>query len=353
MPVKTVDVENVHPHSAQDVAGMGLQPGQREELEVSSTHYFEIAGNTNLLVHSESDWSDHSEVPVPADPEAVAAAREERREYQSAVRDTNNAYVQDNRAYNNAAGKATQLGINLDDVEVRSLDGRVTLQDVVRHQSELNRPHEGIVEGGARQGTRAGEALVEGQVANYRPVSGFPHPVQDGQGKPANEGHTRVGIQVNTEGQPVRDRDEPMKAVGSQDEYKALAPEETAHSESAPSMGIDSEHPEGNQETRTYVGGVPVEGYGESVYEEYRREQGLDPVPGASRPDGFQGVQESAERIETGSGGSDPSKVTPSAQERADELGVDPTQATGTGKDGAVLKRDVEKLADEQGQKQE
>jgi pyruvate/2-oxoglutarate dehydrogenase complex dihydrolipoamide acyltransferase (E2) component len=336
MPVWTMDVENISETSAQDLGGMSLKPGQREEIEVSLTHMIAIDSNVNIKVHTLDGPYDASQVDGPEDLEAVLARRREIAEYQAAVAEENNEKVYEGRAYQNAAAKATQLGVNLDDVElVDSLEGRWTLQDVVRYVANNNdSPHEGVIEGGARTTEREGDVLISGHVANYRPGRAFPEPVQDGEGKPAQEGHTWNGITANSEGMPAREITEPMQAKGTQDEHKALGPGEEAHSESDPYFGLDYTHPEGDQETRHWVKGVPEEGWGESEGEKFAAS--VSAVDTSSETPGRDAAGSPA-------GQNEPvPNATPPAVERANELGVDLSEVEGTGQDGAILKKDVE-----------
>ena len=124
----------------------------------------------------------------------------------------------------------------------------------------VNGPTEGVVEGGARVNEREGDVLVAGAVANYRPHSGFPTPAQDGEGKPAQEGHSIPGVLVNSEGYPAREKNADIqRAVGSQDEHKSYTADQERHSESEPHQGVDVTHPEGDQTTRHYALGVPAD----------------------------------------------------------------------------------------------
>ena len=125
MPVRTLDVENIHPYSSQDLGGLSLAPGERVEVEVSDTNAYNITHNVAIKVHSESEATDVSQVAGPQDLEAVQDRHIEQREAQDAVKWRNDELVGEGLAYPNAAAKATQLGINLDDVPVYdALDGR-------------------------------------------------------------------------------------------------------------------------------------------------------------------------------------------------------------------------------------
>lgn len=322
MPLKKIDVENCSTN-AIDCSGFGLKPGQRVECEVSSSHYDEITTRDGLKIHSVSEPYDVSDVAGPEDPEAVAEFRAELADLADAVREDNKAVY----AYDSARVKATQLGINLNDVldrreevegggRLAGEDGRVTLAEVILYSaSRDDRPYEGPIEGGARTSQRRGYALVDGKPANYPPgldVVGHPYPANGGHGKPANEGHSTIPIEVTSEGLEPIERKGFQKATGTQDEFKPLADEGAAEGE----VYLPDERDLQRREDQ--VGG----------HEDERA--GLPP-------------EEDEEVVDE-----DPS-ATPAAREKAAELGVDIRTVVGTGRDGDVLVRDVEEAAEAQG----
>jgi pyruvate/2-oxoglutarate dehydrogenase complex dihydrolipoamide acyltransferase (E2) component len=328
MPLKRIDVENETRNSISIGPGLGLKPGQRVEVEVSSATYDEITNRDGLALHSVSDPYATSEVDGPEDPDAVASYRQELAERADSVRETN----QEVYAYDSARVKATQLGIDLNDVleareefEVPYLGGeygKVTIQELIQYVSRVNdSPYEGPVPGGARTSQRSGRVPKEGKVANYRPnYVGHPTPVQDGFGKPAEEGHTVEGIHVDSEGNtPIRrDTGEESPAVGTQDEFKphVEGDEREYKVESAPVMGHEPVPPENPVSAELYNPRTEPRSTDEDSDEE-------------AAPD-LPHEQANA---------------TPAARARAAEFNVDLRNVEGTGRDDAILVRDVEDYA--------
>lgn len=350
MGIKLIDAENVSNNSIQIGISVGLKPGQRAEFEASEAHYAEITARDGLKIHSVSDVGDVSQVDGPDDQKAVEG-------HYGAIRDQQEAVRRDNEevyAYSSARGKATQLGIDLqevldarEDTGVHYLSGeygKVTLQEVILFSaSRADRPYEGPIEGGARTGLREGYVPVEGEVANIRPDEfPWPTPVQDGTGKPAQEGHSLEGIQIDSEGNEPIKREGFEIAVGTQDEFKpftsATPSGRVAKVESRPVMGHEPVDPE--VEPEEYV----------NPYEMVR-ETADGEVPVATRTSAM-GEPQDPDLPDEGDD-EEGHKVTPAARERAEEYGIDPESLQGTGRDGNVIVRDVEAEAERRGLKEQ
>lgn len=352
MGVRLIDAENVSNNSIQVGINVGLKPGQRAEFEASDAHYAEITARDGLKIHSVSEPTDVSQVDGPDDQKAVD-------DHYGAIRDQQEAVRRDNEkvyAYSSARSKATQLGIDLqevldarEDTGVHYLSGeygKVTLQEVILFSANrADRPYEGPIEGGARADQREGYVPVEGEVANVRPSEfPWPTPVQDGTGKPAQEGHSLEGIQTDSEGNEPIKREGFEIAVGTQDEFKpftsATPSGRVAKVESRPVMGHEPVDPE--VESEEYVN--PYEMVRETA-------DGETPVATRTSAMGSHGEPQDPNLPDEGDDGESGAghKVTPAARERAEEYGIDPERLQGTGREGNVIVRDVEAEAESRG----
>lgn len=335
-------------HTAQEAGALRFPPKDRKsgetttlEVEASSTMFAQIDAREALSVEV-LGTSGASTVDGPQDEERARIDRELVKEAQDAVREDNDS-LSGAEVSDNARLRATQLGVDLTNVEGTGPGGQILLQDVRRYVAS-NHPYEpSVPPDGTFQATtdvRAGALPPDGFHAQVRPGDGD-DPAQGGTGKPAEEGSSMEGVKVNDQGRDVtRPYGGFVTPIAAEDDDQ---PEATPDPDYVKGVVENAEDPEETKVTEKASGGFAREPVGTGrTGEQPRDDHSVGGSDGAGNAAPIEEPDAQGERQADGD-----VDATEKARERADEYGIDLAGVEGTGSEGRITVEDVERAKKE------